>query len=340
LNSKALRVVWLALGVALFAAVIVWAGPAETLNALAQSLRHPGLLAGAVALFAATEGVFLLKWHLMSCRVGAGATLRQSLRLFGTLMLVGTFTPGRAGELVVPMLMHGGGRLTGVALVNRLLESTGTLCVGLLALALLLSDDPRSARMWNVGPLLALFVAILIVLSRRRYTAAMLKAGRRVLSPLARFGPVARLLALEERCAADLDHFYDANERLVRLGPILVFALLMALIWGLVVSGNFLLIQATVPEGGKEVTFLVVMAVVAASAMAMFVSPIPGGLGLSEFTVVAMLGQLGYESGAFVPFLLLMRLVLYAVVILLYVVGRVAGDDLAAPAAAAAPAES
>ncbi|MCX5675342.1 MAG: lysylphosphatidylglycerol synthase transmembrane domain-containing protein [Planctomycetota bacterium] len=340
MNSKALRVVWLALGLVLFAAVIVWAGPAETLNALAQSRRHPGLLAGAVALFVATQGVFLLKWHWMSCRVGAGASLRQSLRLFGTLMLVGTFTPGRAGELVVPLLMRGGGRLTGVALINRLLESTGTLCAGLLALALLLSNDPRSARVWNVGPVLALFVAILVVLSRRRYTAAILKVGRRVLMPLTRFGPVARLLALEERCAADLDHFYAANERLVRLGPIFVFALLMALIWGLVVSGNYLIIQATVPEGGKEVTFLVVMAVVAASAVAMFVSPIPGGLGLSEFTAVALLGQLGYEPEAFVPFLLLMRLVFYAVVILLYTAGRVAGQDLAAPAAATALAES
>ena len=331
---------WLALGLVLFAAVIVWAGPAETLNALAQSHRHPGLLAGAVALFAVTQCVFLLKWHWMSRLVGAGARLRQSLRLFGTLMLVGTFTPGRAGELAVPMLMRGGGRLTGVALINRLLESTGTLCVGLLALALLLSDDPRSARVWHVGPVLALFVAILIVLSRRHYTAALLKVVRKILSPLARFGPVARLLAMEERCAADLDHFYDANERLVRAGPIFVFALLMALIWGLVVSGNYLIIQATVPEGGKEVTFLVVMAVVAASALAMSVSPIPGGLGLSEFTVVALLGQLGYEPGAFVPFLLLMRLVFYAVVILLYLVGRVAGEDLAAPAAATSLAES
>jgi uncharacterized protein (TIRG00374 family) len=332
--------VWLALGLVLFAAVIVWAGPAETLSALAQSRRHPWLLAGAVALFAATQCVFLLKWHWMSRLVGAGARLRQSLRLFGTLMLVGTFTPGRAGELAVPLLMRGGGRLTSVALINRLLESAGTLCVGLLALALLLSDDPRSARVWNVGPVLALFVAILIVLSRRHYTAALLKVVRKILSPLARFGPVARLLAMEERCAADLDHFYDANERLVRAGPIFVFALLMALIWGLVVSGNYLIIQATVPEGGKEVTFLVVMAVVAASALAMFVSPIPGGLGLSEFTVVALLGQLGYEPGAFVPFLLLMRLVFYAVVILLYLVGRVAGEDLATPAAATAPAES
>ena len=331
---------WLAAGLALFAAVIVWAGPTETLNALAQSRRHPALLAGAVALFAATQGVFLMKWHWMSRRVGAGATLRQSLRLFGTLMLVGTFTPGRAGELVVPLLMRGGGRLTGVALINRLLESAGTLCAGLLALALILSDDPRSARLWNVGPVLALFVGILIVLSRRRYIAAILGLVKTCLRPVARWGPVARLLAAEDRWAAALDSFYDANERLLRPGPVLLFAALMAVIWFLMVWGNYLLIQATLPEGQKAVTFLVVVAIIATSAMTMFVSPIPGGLGLSEFTVVALLQQLAYEPQAFVPFLLLVRVAFYAVVVLLYVVGRLAGADPPASAATAAPANS
>jgi len=331
--------VWLVLGLGLFTAVIAWAGPAETLGALTQSSRHPGLLAGAVALFVATQGVFLLKWHWMSRLVGAGVSLRQSLRLFGTLMLVGTFTPGRAGELAVPLLMRGGGRLTGVAIVNRLLESTGTLCAGLLAAMLLLSGDPRAGGLWQVGIVLAVFVALLVVLSRRRYTAAALAAAKACLRPMAVLKPVAWLLAKEEHCAGGLDHFYEANERLLRPGPIVVFAALMLLIWLLMVWGNQLLVQATVPPDGKEVTLLVVTAVVAVSALAMSVSPIPGGLGLSEFTAAALFAQLGYPPQIFVPYLLLMRLVFYAVVIFLYVAGRVAGDGMAAPTVPGAPCE-
>jgi uncharacterized protein (TIRG00374 family) len=323
------------MGLALFAAVIVWAGPAETLSTVANSYRHPGWLAGAVALFAATQGVFLLKWHYMSRRAGAGADLRQSLWLFGTLMLVGTFTPGRTGELAVPLLMRGGGRLTGVALINRLLESTSTLCAGMLAAMLLLSNDPRAAGLWQVGFVLAAFVAVLVVLSRRRYTAAVLAAVKACLRPMAGLRPVAWLLAKEEQCAGGLEHFYDANERILRPGPIAVFAALMVLIWLLMVWGNQLLIQASVDTGGKEVTFLIVTAIVAVSALAMFVSPIPGGLGLSEFTAAALFAQLGYPAQAFVPYLVLVRVVFYGVVVLVYLIGRAAGRELpgALPAA-------
>ena len=61
--------------------------------------------------------------------------------------------------------------------------------------------------------------------------------------------------------------------------------------------------------------------------------PPPGGLGLSEFTALALFGHLGYEPQEFVPFLLLVRVVFYAAVILLYAAGRVAGKDLPVPAA-------
>jgi uncharacterized protein (TIRG00374 family) len=331
-KPKVLRIVWPALGVILLAGMILWSGPAQVLDALAAARDRPGLLAAALGLFAAAQAVFLLKWHWMSRRVGAGLGFRQSLRLFGTLMLVGTFTPGRAGELVVPLLMRGGGRLTGVVLVNRLLESTSTVCGGLLAAMLLLTDDPRAGRLWQVGLVLAVFLAALVVLSRRRYTAAVLAAARACLRPAAGWRPVARLLDAEERWAAELEPFYEANERLLRPGPILVFGALMLLLWLLMVWGNQLLIQATVPPGEKEVRFLVVLAVVAASALAMFVSPIPGGLGLSEFTVVALLGRLGYEPQAFVPFLILVRVAFYGVVVLLYLLGRVVGREVGEPA--------
>ena len=339
MNSKALRIVWLLVGLVLLGGVIWWAGPRAALAALAQSTEHPWLLAAAVGLFAAAMGVFVLKWHWMSRVAGAGLNLRRSLRLFGTLMLVGTFTPGRAGELAVPLLMRGGGRLTGVALINRLLESAATLCAGLLAATLLLSDDPRAAGFWQVGIVLAAFVAILVVLSRRRYSAAALLLARACLRPLAGLRPVAWLLAKEDQCAGGLVHFYEANERLLRPGPIVAFAAMMGLIWLLMVWGNLLLAQATVPEGGK-VTFLVMTAVVAVSALAMLVSPIPGGLGLSEFTAGALLALLGFRPEAFVPYLVLVRVVFYAVVVVLYVVSRLAGADLPAPAAATAPTKS
>ncbi|MGB2755184.1 MAG: hypothetical protein WBD75_01400 [Phycisphaerae bacterium] len=86
--------------------------------------------------------------------------------------------------------------------------------------------------------------------------------------------------------------------------------------------------SAVVPPGEKEITFLVVFTVMVVGAAAMFLSPIPGGVGLSKFTSVALFGYLGYPQPEFVSFLLLSRLILYGAVGLLYLVGQVAGRPL------------
>jgi uncharacterized protein (TIRG00374 family) len=331
------RIVWLAVGLALLAWVVWQANPARAVGAMLTAfVDHPGLLAGAVGLFAATLVGFFLKWHLMSRVAGAPVDARQSLRLFSTLYLVGTFTPGRAGELVVPLLMRGGGQLTGVALVNRVLESLWTVFAAVLAAWMIFRGDPRSGRLWVLLVILAAFAAAAVILSRRRLTAGLVGFGRACLAPFRRWAPVAWLLRLEGKHARGLEQFYDANERILRPAPVLLFCLLMAAIWLMMILANYLLICAVVPPGEKEITFLVVFTVMVVGAAAMFLSPIPGGVGLSEFTSVALFGYLGYPQPEFVSFLLLSRLILYAAVGLLYLIGQVAGRAL--PEAASAPA--
>jgi uncharacterized protein (TIRG00374 family) len=282
------------------------------------------------------QAFFLLKWHIMARFAGAGLSLRQTLHVFSTLALVGTFTPGRAGELAVPLLMRGGGRLTGVALVNRILESTWTLAVGILAALLMLESGSNVGRLWGVGLVLAALAGAMLVLSRRRYTEAILGAVRACLRPMSRFRPVTSLLAMEEKYAGELGRLYDASVRLLRLDSLALFGAVMLVIWLLVVSSSYCLIRATVPPGDKEITFVLVVAAVATSAVAISVSPIPAGLGFSEFTVVALFLQLGYPGEAFLPYLLLSRLIDHVTVILFYFLGRVAGRELPAAEAAAA----
>jgi uncharacterized protein (TIRG00374 family) len=323
------RIVWLAVGLALLAWVVWQANPARAVGAMLTAfVDHPGLLAGAVGLFAATLVGFFLKWHLMSRVAGAPVDARQSLRLFSTLYLVGTFTPGRAGELVVPLLMRGGGQLTGVALVNRVLESLWTVFAAVLAAWMIFRGDPRSGRLWVLLVILAAFAAAAVILSRRRLTAGLVGFGRACLAPFRRLAPVAWLLRLEEKHAHGLEQFYDANERILRPAPVLLVSLLLAAIWLMMILANWLLVCAVVPPGEKEITFLVVFTVMVVGAAAMFLSPIPGGVGLSEFTSVALFGYLGYPQPEFVSFLLLSRLILYAAVGLLYLVGQVAGRAL------------
>jgi len=335
LKRKILPILWLAAGVILLGWVIAWAGPARIVDALAASLDHPVLLAAAVLLTFVAQALFLLKWHIMARFAGAGLGLRQTLRVFSTLALVGTFTPGRAGELAVPLLMRGGGRLTGVALVNRILESTWTLAVGILAALLMLESGSNVGQLWGVGLVFVALAGAMLVLSRRRCTEAILGAVRACLRPMSRFRPAGWLLAMEEKYAGELGRLYDASARLLGLRSLALFGLMMLGIWLLVVSSSYCLIRATVPPGDKEITFALVVVAVATSAVAISVSPIPAGLGFSEFTVVFLFLQLGYPGEAFLPYLLLSRLIDHVTVILFYFLGRVAGRKLPAAAAAA-----
>jgi len=326
-NKKARAILWFALGLGLLAAVALQADLGRSLQALARAAARPGRLLAAAALVALVHAGLALKWHVLSRLAGAPVRWRQSLRIFGTLVLVGTFTPGRAGELVVPMLMRGGGRLTGVALANRILESTWTLCVGAFAAFVVIG----LRRLWMVAVVLALFIAITVVLSRPRLTAAVLAAVRACLRPFSRRRPVAWLLQQEQKHQADIQHFYAANQRLLRPGPLLVFSLVMLAVWLVAVQANTLLIHATVPSDGKAVTFMIVLALTSVSAVAAFISPTPGGLGVSEGAVVVFLAGLGFEKEAFVPFVLLSRLVLYAVVIAFYALSRLLGRTIEPP---------
>jgi uncharacterized protein (TIRG00374 family) len=333
-NRKA-EIVWLLVGLLILAGLVPavyghdWAA-ART--ALGQALASPGLLLAALALFFAALCASLLKWHYMSRRVGAGFSWRHSLRLFGTLYLVGTFTPGRAGELFVPVLMRGGGRLTGVALVNRVLEGSWTVFVGAIVIISLFAGSVDNARLWALAPVVLVLLAAVTVLSRRRFTKALFALGRACLKPFARFGPVARLLALDEKYAAALEPFYDANERLLQPASVLVFSLLMLVIWIATTAANYLLVLASVPDA-QQVTFLIVLALITVNAVATFLSPIPGGLGLAQGLQLVLLASLGYKKEDFGAFVLLALLEFYAAVLLFYLAGRFLGRPLPEPPA-------
>ena len=323
-------ILWLAVGFALLAIVIWKSDPVATWRHVVGALAHPWLLAGAVLLMAVTIGGFLAKWHLMSRLAGARVDWRQSLRLFGTLFLIGTFTPARAGELAVPLLMRGGGRLTGVALVNRIIEAAITVCMGTVALLLVFTSG-HPARDYSVlGGLLAVFLFAMLVLSRRRWTERVVEALGTCLRPLARWKPAARLLEKEDRIRAALGPFYEANEKVLRWYNVALLAAIITGIWLVMVWANYLLWQATISsEGGPDITMPHLIALMAVIAVSIFASPTPGGLGVSEGASILFLRQLGYTQNL-MPLLLLSRLGLYMAAVLLFAASRWFGEPLPA----------
>jgi len=322
-------VLWLVAGLALLAAVIYRRGPGEVWESLKAALDHPWLLAAALGLFILSVVGFFVKWHVMSRLAGAELSVRQSLRLFSTLFMIGTFTPGRAGELAVPLMMRGGARLMGVALVNRILESGVTVFMGLVAFVLVFTSKNPTRDIALLSVVLLGFVATMIVLSRRRLTEKLIALVVACLRPLRRLPLVPWILEKERQVQSQLGPFYEANERMLRWPNVLLFCGIMLLIWLIMVAANYLLILATV---GPVVTIPHVLAVIAVVAVTIFLSPIPGGLGLSEGLGQEFLRQLGYTKQNFIPFLLLGRIGFYVVVVLFYFVGRLFGRELPRPA--------
>lgn len=335
MKSRSWRILWLAVGLALLGLVLWRSDPRKTWDQLLRAIEHPWLLAAAVGLLAAAQACFFLKWHLMSRLAGAAASARQSLRLFSTLFLVGTFTPGRAGELAVPLLMRGGPRLMSVTLVNRILESATTVAMGAVAFLFVFTSGQRVRDTVVLAAVLGCFVLAMVILSRRQWTERLFDALRRCLRPMERWRSVARLVAREDRIRAALGPFYEANRRLLQWPVVLLLGVMMVLIWLVMVAANGALIQATVDSSsGAPVTVPHLLAVMAVIAVSMFVSPTPGGLGVSEGAAVLFFRQLGYSQD-FVPFLLLSRLGLYLVIGLFFVIGRMLGRPLPEPEAQA-----
>ncbi len=323
-------ILWLLVGLVILGLMIGWAywKDSENLeNALWQASGQPLLLVAAMVLMLATLFCFQLKWQLMARVAGARVKFRQSLHFFSVLYLLGTFTPGRAGELAVPMLMSGGSRLMGVTLVNRLIESFWTLVIGLFVLAFVFAGD-AGAMVWAWLALVLLgFVSVMFILSRRRLASRMIGLGLWTISPLRRVRLVDNVC---RRCEAGLDDFYSANERLLRPLPILIMCLLMVGIWALMIGANWTLAQASVPTGpgDKTVTVLVIVAVITVNAVVMFLAPVPGGVGLSELSAMGVLTRLGYESARFLPFLILIRIVFLLAIAIYYALGRLLGQPL------------
>ena len=224
-----------------------------------------------------------------------------------------------------------------VVLVNRLLESATTVAMGSVAFLVVFTSGHPIRDMLVLGAVLGCFVLSVVILSHRRCAECLLDALRRCLRPLEQWGPVARLVAREDGIRAGLGPFYETNRRLLRWPVVLLLSVLMLLIWLIMAAANNSLIQATVDfSGGKAVTVPHLLAVMAVMAVSMFLSPTPGGLGVSEGASVLFFRQLGYTQD-FVPFLLLGRICLYLVIGMFFVFSQVAGRPLPDPGVGAEP---
>ncbi len=278
----------LALGVAVYLAVVVFSGFGELATALARF--DWSLLPAILGLVAASYAVRFLRWSYYLGLLGVRVSLGKSAAVFVTGLSMAV-SPGKLGEVLKSVFLL---RLTGVPIARtapavvaeRVTDGTGMVAWGLLG---------ALAFGFGAGGLL-LFLALAAL------ATAALRSKR--LSLLA--GRVLDRLPLARRLVPHLGDFHGASRRLLAARPLAAGTAVSFLSWGL----EILAVHLCVVAAGAEVSFLVTAFVFAAATLGGVLSMTPGGLGSAELLLDGMFRAVaGLSAGLAGALTLVIRLV-------------------------------
>ena len=266
-----------AAGVAIYVGFSVWAGARSVGHALATF--HWAMALVAVALASLNYGVRFARWHYYLKVLGlAQVTVGHSFLIF----LAGfslTVTPGKLGEAVKALLLresHGipAARTAPIVIAERLTDLVGLLllaCLGVFTFHIDRRFLATGAVLIGLG---------LVVVSVESIALFFL----RLLSRL----PGVRAFADK------LHEAYQATATLLRPGPLVVAVLLSTLSWCFECVAFWVVVHGFpgAAVGMQAGTFIYSSMTVAGA-----LSFLPGGLGVTEAGMLALLGQLGSGTG-------------------------------------------
>jgi uncharacterized protein (TIRG00374 family) len=257
-----------ALGVVVGVALMLYSDSAALVGSL--TTFDAAVLAPVIGLSLAGYAVRIAKWEIYLRRLGISLAPADSALVFLS-GLVMSITPGKIGEVLKSFLLkesHGLplARTAPVVVAERLTD--------LVALLVLASGGVASSG-HGVG--------VLVV------AAALIVAALGLIAwPAASRGAIALCgrLPLLERVAPRLDEAYRAMADLLGPRTLLATTALSVVAWGAEAVGTWLVLNAFpgVDASLGEATFVYALATVAGA-----VSMLPGGLGLTEGSMIALL---------------------------------------------------
>ncbi|HEX9945869.1 MAG TPA: lysylphosphatidylglycerol synthase transmembrane domain-containing protein [Thermoanaerobaculia bacterium] len=264
----------LALGALVVAGLALTANPRELLRSLRGfDLR---LLVPVLALSLFNYVLRFVRWEVYLKRLGVALSRGRSLAVFlvGFLLSV---TPGKAGELGKAWLVRelGGGpalRIVPAVLAERITDVLGT--VVLVSLGAL----PLPGGPWIAAAGLAAVAAVTLVLTWRR-------GAERIFSLLERMPAVgSRVRHLEE--------MYDGLQDLLSPGLVLLAVFLATLAWAAEGVGFWLVVRDYAPRAELLVAVFNYTAATVLGGLSM----LPGGLGVAEGSLAALLHSQGLDT--------------------------------------------
>ena len=264
--------VGVAVGVAIYVGFSIWADARSVGRALERFSWSWAVLA--LGLAAGNYLVRFVRWHYYLRVIDVAVPLGESFLVFlGGFAL--TVTPGKLGEAVKALLLRQSRGVPAARTAPIVIAERFTDLVGLLLLA-------------AVGAFTFEVDRTFLVLA-----AALIAAGLLFVSitPLAHFGlDLAARLPGIKRVAPKLREFYASTRTLLRPAPLALAVVLSVASWYLECLAFWLVVRGF---PGADIGHQAAVFIYAAMTIAGALSFLPGGLGVTEAGMLALLVRLG-----------------------------------------------
>jgi uncharacterized protein (TIRG00374 family) len=272
--SKHLRGLLLAvlLGVAVYAAFALYAGFAK----LGASLRAFawGSFAAACALALGNYLLRFLKWELYLARLGIrGVPKLDSLLVFLSGFVL-TVTPGKVGEVFKSLLLFGTHRVSIARTAPIIVAERLTDLVGVVVLIVVGSFWTGGLLWAGIGAALA--VACLVVIMSRRVSGALVRLAARMPGPFRRLSP-------------KLEEAWDSLRLMTSPGALGLPSLLSVAAWALEGVALWVILEGFGASVGPGPALFFYATATLAGAL----TPVPGGLGVTEGALEEQMRRLG-----------------------------------------------
>lgn len=265
-----------AAGVAVYVAFSIWADAKSVGQALA-SFRWTAAL-GALGLAAANYLVRFVRWHYYLRVLGLSVPAGESFLVFLAGFAL-TVTPGKLGEAVKALLLRESRGIPAARTAPIVIAERFTDLVGLLLLAGVGVFTFEVDRRFLVAGV-ALIALGLLVVSVESIARVFLRLAARV--------PGVRGLAPK------LEEFYRSTATLLRPGPLVGAVVLSVVSWWFECVAFWLVVRGF---PGASVDMQAATFIYATMTVAGALSFLPGGLGVTEAGMLALLGKLAIGAG-------------------------------------------
>lgn len=262
-----------------------------------------------LALLALHQYCSYAKWKLMYNATGSHEN-QPLLPVYASVFVSGMVTPARSGDVIASLSWRGiQGKVLACSIFNRISEGFLTIVISLSVLGFFFQSYGERVRWSFMVFVIAAIASLLIFVFNRACGMFFFKTFRGALQKGSANAFIKKLLSFEEKVEEQIGFFYDTMEQFRKkhvLAGLISFTLLNRVI---TITVNLTLLYAL----GVFLPWTQVLGILAATWVSVFLSPVPGGIGIGDVAPSLILSSLGYQAQA-ANFIFVNRLLDFALI--------------------------